>query len=127
MTTFRSKIDFWLIAFLVLALALPLYLAWDVASARMITISTALPAAALTGWLFWATRYVVDNNKLVIHTGLGKISIPLESIKSVEPSRSLLASPALSLDRLEIAYEQDQRILVSPKDKSGFLAAIGIS
>ena len=78
----------------------------------------------LFGWLFWATRYVVKNNALTIYTGFGKVCIPIESIKSVTPSRNLLASPALSLDRLEISYGKNQSILISPKDKSGFLTAI---
>ena len=78
----------------------------------------------LTGWLFWATRYVVQNNALTIYTGFGKVCIPIENIKSVTPSRNVLASPALSLDRLEISYGKNQSILISPKDKSGFLTAI---
>ena len=36
-----------------------------------------------------------------------------------------ISSPALSLDRLEISYGSQKKIMISPKDKTGFLQAIG--
>lgn len=125
MQTYRSKIDIWLIAVILAAIFLPVILAWGEPAILIIAATTAVPTALLTSWLFWATRYVVSDNALTIHSGFGKKTIPFEAIKSVTPSRSLLASPAMSLDRLEIRYGQNQSILISPKDKAGFLAAIG--
>jgi len=64
---------------------------------------------------------------LEIRSGPFKWTIPLDAIKKVDPSRSLLSSPALSLDRLRIQYGGGKSILVSPNDRDGFLAAIGQS
>ena len=50
--------------------------------------------------------------------------IPLASIQRVSPSHDLLASPALSIDRLRVDYRQNGKqrfILISPRDKPGFL------
>ena len=112
-------------AFILACLALPLFLSWGDTAAMRITLITVGAVMALVVRLMFATRYVVSDNALTIHTGFGKKTIPFEAIKSVTPSRSLLASPAMSLDRLEIRYGQNQSILISPKDKAGFLAAIG--
>jgi len=125
MQIFRSKIDLWLIIVMIASILLCIVLALGKPTAMMIAGSTAIFLAALFGWLGWATRYVVETNALTIHTGFYKIRIPLETIKSATPSRNLLASPALSLDRLMIKYGPNKSVLVSPKDKSGFLAAIG--
>ena len=45
-------------------------------------------------------------------------------IREVRPTTNPLSAPALSLDRLRIDYEEGGRVrslLVSPKDKEGFL------
>ena len=39
----------------------------------------------------------------------------------------MASSPALSLDRLLIVYGVGKVVLVSPKDKEGFVSALGIN
>jgi hypothetical protein len=36
----------------------------------------------------------------------------------------MISSPALSMDRLEICYEENRKVLVSPVDKEGFTASV---
>jgi hypothetical protein len=76
-------------------------------------------------WLLFSTYYVVEANTLKIRSGPFGWSILISEIKSVRPSRSVLSSPALSLNRLEIQYGRGQSILVSPEDIEGFKNAIG--
>ena len=78
-----------------------------------------------TAWLYLATQYRISETNLIIHAGLYKINIPIKSIKSVVSSKNVMASPAFSLDRLEITYKKNKRILISPKDKNRFLSDIG--
>ena len=78
-------------------------------------------------WLYLATKYEITEDELIINAGLYKVIIPLQSISSVTESNSLEASPAFSLDRLEIKYGQDKMILISPKDKAAFLGALKAS
>ena len=43
---------------------------------------------------------------------------------SVRPTRSILSAPAASLDRLEVKFKKGQPLVVSPRDKQGFVAAL---
>lgn len=65
--------------------------------------------------------YTLDEKSLIVKSGLLKESIAYQDIKSVRPSRSLLSSPALSLDRLAIDHGKKIPTLISPEDKSKFL------
>ncbi|MFC3199468.1 PH domain-containing protein [Parapedobacter deserti] len=40
----------------------------------------------------------------------------------IEETRTLISAPAPSLDRLEIFYNKFDSIVISPKDKQGFIA-----
>ncbi len=86
-----------------------------------------LVVAVLPVWLLLTTYYVVEGDSLKVHSGPFRWSIALHEIRSVMPSKSVLASPALSLDRLKIVYGDGRRILVSPKNRDAFLTAIGQS
>jgi hypothetical protein len=129
---FKSAVDSW---FYVLALGGPIVVVVSsLFSLSALTISAMVVvgvsvfiALGLPVWLLLSTYYIVEPNRLVVRSGPFKWSIPLSDIKSVKPSRSLLSSPALSLNRLEIQYGSGQSILVSPKDPEGFQNALGAS
>lgn len=125
MTIYRSKIDNWIIAVLGGSILLPLILMLAFKGPLMITLLITIPMLGFLVWLYIATKYEILKDELIIHAGLYKVNIPRESIKSVTPSNNALASPAFSLDRLEIAYGQDDKILISPKRKTEFLENIG--
>ncbi len=82
-------------------------------------------AMVLIGSLLIGTHYTVDRGELKIISGPFRWKVSIDEITSVEPTRSPLSSPALSLDRLRIRYGKGRRVLVSPADKEGFLRAIG--
>ena len=83
---------------------------------------------ALTIYMFsltFLTRYVIEGESLTVFYGFFmKRRIPVSTISSVRPTRSLLASPALSLRRLAISYNKYDEILVSPKDQEAFVAML---
>ncbi|MCM3878882.1 MAG: PH domain-containing protein [Vicinamibacterales bacterium] len=87
-----------------------------------ISILGALPIAAAL-WIFASTYYLVSDTELLVRSGPVNRRIPLTEISNVTPTRNPLSSPALSLDRLEIAYGNSS-VLISPKDKDGFLRAL---
>lgn len=67
-------------------------------------------------------RYIIEGNTLVIKTGfLVNHKIEISTIKKISKSKSILSAPAASLDRLEIAYQNNQSVLISPKNKKGFI------
>lgn len=126
---FNSKIDWWywaVIGFVVLLLGYSTFVA--VSAAEAVAIWTMVFAwmlgLGLPLWLAFSTYYVVEQDSLLIRSGPFKWVIDTKTITSIEPSRSSLSSPALSLKRLEITYGNHQTILVSPKDWKGFIRAL---
>jgi len=128
---FKSKIDRWVFVLLVVVIIAE---AWAIGTAAMqagdpiattVTILVGIAVVALLVWLLVGTHYTVDRGTLRIVSGPFRWKVPVDQIMSVEATKSLLSSPALSLDRLRIRYGNRRRIMISPADKAGFLEAIG--
>lgn len=129
MTRYKSKVDVSL--FIVLAatiaicitVAFPLLISGGITefliSASILAVGAGLPASMLL-----ATWYDVDDTKILIRCGFFKWRIPLASIRTITPSRSIISGPALSFDRLQINYNRWSSVLASPKDKMEFIQQI---
>jgi Bacterial PH domain len=75
--------------------------------------------------MFATTYYIIDGNELKVRCGfIINLTIDINKITKIVPTRSILSSPAVSLDRLEIFYNKYDSVLVSPKDKAGFIAGL---
>lgn len=127
---FKSKIDRWLLFLLIAVMVFEIVVmgiaatqAADPLEATFLIV-TALAIVALIGSMLIATHYTVHGNTLRIACGPFRWKVAIDAIEAVEPTRSPLSSPALSLDRLRIRYGK-RRIMVSPADKDGFMKAIG--
>lgn len=78
--------------------------------------------------LLYGIRYTIQDKELVIRAGPFKQRIPLASIDRVRPSRNPLSSPAASLDRLMIKWNDERkRVLISPVDKTEFMNTLDSS
>jgi hypothetical protein len=126
---FPSKRDWWIVLLL-----------WGSAFVSVVSMSSVLRAPEVTReslfplffmvlvwglvmWVLYGTRYTLTEDLLLIQSGPMRYKVPLVEVTSVRPTRSLLSSPALSLDRIEITYGR-RRILVSPEDKVRFLTEL---
>ncbi len=126
---FASKVD----RLLLLAGAVPL-LASTIACAYLalsfreptvwVAAGLMLAADALVAWIYLGTHYSIREEQLRIQCGPFRWQVTLGEIRSVLPSGSMLSSPALSLDRLEIRHGRQGSILVSPAERMGFLEAL---
>jgi hypothetical protein len=127
---FRSKIDRWIVVVLGSATLLSLAVSIVVAVVSPSATEKALVLGgwgALTAavvWLLRSTRYLVEDTRLLVRSGPFSWRIPYDRIEAVVPSTSPLSAPALSLDRLEIRGTGSRSLLVSPRDREGFLAAL---
>lgn len=90
----------------------------------IVSIAMVISFAWLPCWILLTTRYEIINKILWIYSGPFKWQIPVLSISKIEPSRSWISSPALSLHRFRIEYGSGEFILVSPKQTNEFLHAI---
>lgn len=117
---YKSKIDKWLLAFVLLVLIAPTIMIlkekeWFVGGILLATL-------IFTIHLFSTTFYTIHEGYLIVKAGfLVNKKIDIQEITKAVKSRSLLSSPALSLDRLEITYRKYDSVLISPKDKEGFV------
>ena len=116
---FPSKKDGWIVALLVVCLGAGLAgtIAAMVSGGRSAILFGALAWAvmlAIFGLLVFPMRYEVGGEHLVIRFGVVRVRIPYADILRVEPSRNPISSPALSLDRLRIAYRKGRRENLDP-------------
>lgn len=128
---YRSRIDAWVLAVLIPAMAAAAYVAlqsltknpfvpWSY-SALIAVVGVGLPL-----WLLLATYYGFDGPDLVVRSGPFRWRIPLVAITGITPTSEPLSSPALSLDRLKITYGQGRSIMISPRDKQDFLRELEV-
>ena len=124
---FKTKIDWWM--HLVLA-SMPLTNIWIfflwIQDGEIITLLCTAFILLLNVLLIipmWVnTYYVLDEDELHVKCyPFINEKIPYASIKSIKETRSLFASAALSLDRIEIVYGIGGRIMISPQNKQEFL------
>lgn len=76
-------------------------------------------------YLFRFTKYTIEGNDLKISSGfLYNKKISIRSIRKIKATNNPLSAPAVSLDRLEIIFDNNERVLISPKEKEAFVAHI---
>lgn len=72
-------------------------------------------------YLFFNIRYKIENENLSISRGF---NIDIKTIRKISETYNPISSPAASIDRLEIMYNKYDTVLVSPKDKKGFINSL---
>ncbi len=129
MNSYKSKVDWWLglILFLrpVVTIGVLVKLISEGGDGIWIGVLPVVFVALLYGGLIFPMRYILMEDHLLIRSGFVKQRIPYADMESVEPSRNLISSPALSLDRIQIMTKNSgfgQR--VSPKGKLEFMSEL---
>jgi len=128
--TFPSKIDRWIAVLIIVPFAISAVVVSSALRANpplpavLLMVGVEILVLALIVGMLRSTRYEVTDREVIVRSTPFRWRIEIESIESIRPSRSPASSPAMSLDRLEIRYSGDRRILISPRDREGFLAAV---
>lgn len=128
---FKSKIDRWILVVLILSIMLVVMAMIAVARQPGDPVETTIVIFMFIGiiglivWPLVSTYYMVHGNTLRIVAGPFRWRIAIDTITTVEATRSPWSSPALSMDRLRLRYGNNRCVLISPADKTGFLRAIG--
>lgn len=126
MKIYRSKIDCWL-AVLIPALtilpALPLVISGeDIWVVVLLVFIAALELAVVTGF-----RYVIDGSKLIVKAlyVINSGTYDIGNIVEITPTRTILSSPAASLDRIAISLSNSRTpLVISPVDKEAFISTL---
>jgi len=118
---YKSKIGIGLAILLILAFAIPSFL-MIFNGTHWLFIAVLVPVMLFILNIFSNTYYTIDGEVLRIRSGfLYDVKIDINSIRKLSETRDLISSPALSLDRLELMYNKYDSVLISPKDKPGFI------
>ncbi len=71
---------------------------------------------------FNSIRYIIDGERLIVKGfPFYNRSIPISKITKIKETNNPLSSPAASMDRLEIRYNKYDSVILSPRDKKGFI------
>ena len=129
-TVYKSKIDTWVAVLLVSVIFISVFAGLRASTANSpdagwIALLIGAPGVVFPLAALLTTRYVIGDNELTVRSGVFAWSIPISEISDISPTSKPVASPALSLDRLRIKYGRNRSVLVSPRDKQGFLNQIG--
>ena len=115
---FKSKVDWWLIAIILIVFAYPIV---DGMMTKQYGLSiTMLVVLGLIAFMFSKIKYEIDEKILKIWW----IKVEIHTIRKNYKTRNPLTSPALSLDRIAIVYNKYDEVLISPKDKKKFVEAL---
>ncbi len=121
MTTYRTKVDVWLLLLIFIPLGYPLV--ETIIEGEWIVMAVLLVSIAFVFYLIFAIKYVINGDMLEIKNGfMGTTKIAIADIKSVEKTNNPLSAPAMSLKRLEIKYgNKFDSALISPVDREAFI------
>ena len=115
MKIYKSKVDWWLIAVVLIAFGYPIV--DGILSKEYILSAVFIVLLVLFYFLAKSIQYKIDGENLVIW----RTKIPIQSIHKVYRTRMPLSSPALSLDRIAIVYNKYDEIFISPKEREEFI------
>jgi len=113
---YKSKIDWWLIILIGGLFGYPII--EGIINKDYLMSLVFFGLLILIFFMFWSIQYKIVGEQLKVWTA----KIDIHSIKKVYRTNNPLSSPALSLDRIAIVYNKYDEILISPKDRSAFIA-----
>ena len=122
MEIYKSKIDYWLVGAMYLITLVPTIPAVIYAfSWTMIFLVALLLAFAST--LIFNTKYIIENETLLIKCGiLPTEKYRIQQIQIIRDTHTIMAAPAISLDRIEVRLTDRNAFVISPQDKHKFIA-----
>ena len=118
--TYRSKIGIELILILTIVLGFSFYKLLDQPKISGIITLGALLVFIL--YIFLSIQYKINDKILTVKAGfLVNTKIDIQKIKKIKKTFNPLSSPAASIDRLEICYNNGDFVLISPKNRDQFI------
>ena len=132
MQIFRSKIDWWVLGFLICltGLLLQLLLTMQAKGTLLqfpVHVTVYVMTIVFVWWPAWNTKYTVDEEYLSIRCLFLTWKIKRSEIQSISKTNNSVASPALSLKRLKVDYLKEGEpkfVLVSPRNQQAFCDAL---
>ncbi len=117
---YPSKVGWGLLAFVLLGFGVGMYHA--IVQGDWTNLAIQIGILIFVVLLFNSISYEVNEKILLVKTFFWfKKEIPIGSITGIVETYNPISSPAASLDRLEILYGKYKSVIISPRDKMGFI------
>ncbi len=117
---YPSKVGWRLLIIPVLFLGVGIYYTVNKNLSRDVAIQTGILLFLIL--IFYSISYEINERFLIVKTFFWfKAEIPIDSITGIAETSNIISAPAASLDRLEIFYGKFDSVIISPKDKTGFI------
>jgi membrane protein YdbS with pleckstrin-like domain len=125
-TIYESGVDLWIAIMLIItpvsAAGLGLFLMFDGRHGdAMILFLTAAATLVVTAAFTIPCRYTILHDALSVRCGIICYQIPIDQVERIEPSKTILSGPALSMRRVLVTTSKRQYIL-SPRQRDEFIA-----
>lgn len=125
MKKFKSKVSYSLLIVLFLIFFMPMLIGVinnGITKNFFVLNGILIPVYAFILYLFLSTDYTIDKGKLKIKSGfVYNKYLNIDKIKSITKTNNPISAPAASFDRIEIHYGKSNSVIISPKDKMGFV------
>ena len=118
-TVYPTKVSVTLVLIISIIMGCILYLLEAGSKWIPFFIDLLLYAAIL--YMIVGIKYEINESQLIVRQPIGKIVIDISTIKSIEPTHTILSAPAGSLDRLRISYNKYDDVVISPRRKEDFI------
>lgn len=121
MEIYKSKIDYWLVGTMYLITLIPTIPALIYAFSWTLVFLVVI-LLVLASSLIFNTKYIIENETLSIKCGILPIEkYSIQQIQSIQNTNTIMAAPAISLDRIEIRFTNRKAVVISPLDKHRFI------
>jgi len=115
MKTYSSKVDSWLVIVLGISFGFPIVI--GILDNNYYFSGIFIVISIITFFYLKKIQYTIHNEYLLIC----KTKIEIKSIRKIYRTRNIISSPALSLDRIAILYNQYDEVIISPINKEDFI------
>lgn len=122
---FSSKKDMWMgipIWALIVVFLRMLYEA--IFQLSIVGIIIALIILCFVGAIWFHTRYIIQDELLIIKYGFLKQTININDIKSFRKTTNPFVSPSLSIRRVELTHGKYETVQISPKEIKLFVETL---
>lgn len=120
MKKFKSKIGLEIILFIAIVLGTTSIIM--IINCVCVGLAINLIGVGFASYMFMSTYYIINGNDLIVKCGfMINITVKIDRIKKIVETNNPLSSPAASLDRLAIYYNDTDSVMISPKDKIIFI------
>ena len=122
MKKYDSKIGIEIVLFLGLIFGIVGFSIFSETGITFLSVLIFLIPLLLIGSILFSISYTISGSNLNVRCSiLINQDIDINKIEKITETNNLLSSPAASLDRLAITFNQTDCVMVSPKNKQAFI------